>query len=149
MIDADPRDDFSIFQGHEHMFMGLEDPFRYIRDAIEIPLRNQVASTVVNAIDARGEPKWLTLGRRHDENPDKMTVTHVGCCFRCEIDVEAGDYEERLEATITLLFGEVDRPHDARARHHLDVHQEAATAFQDDVFKMRLMAFRNELLLDD
>ncbi|MFV8750252.1 hypothetical protein ACNOYE_06850 [Nannocystaceae bacterium ST9] len=141
---ADPRDDFSVFADVEHMFFGLTDPFALIRDEITESLTRQVASTRVESIRCAGEPKFLTLGRRRDDEPDTLIVTYFACCFRCSIEVATAADRERLDATVTLCFGEVDRPGHERMRSFLDVHADAERAFEDAEFQLRFLGFRNE-----
>lgn len=142
MAATEPRDDFSIFAGAEHMFFGLQAPYAYFREQIEAPLQEQVPGTLVERIVCFEQPKWLTLGRKIEGDERHVTVGHYGVCFRCTVDVRAGDYVESLDATVTALFCDVDR--DARARISMDVHADAVRAFDDAVFQQRFLAFRHE-----
>jgi hypothetical protein len=47
---TDARDDFGVFEGSEHMFYGLSDPFALIRAEVESSLKAQVA----DALSRRG-----------------------------------------------------------------------------------------------
>jgi hypothetical protein len=142
---SDPRDDFGVFTGNEHMFYGLADPFALVRAEVERSLRAQMADTVVDSITAHGEPKFLTLGRKVGDG-SKMVVTWFGTCFAARIAVsyDTGRKHERLAATFTLLIGRIDEPGKERARTFLDVHADAERGFTDETFQARLMAFRHE-----
>src|SRR5687767_2460431 len=83
---ASPEDDFSAFQGQEHMLFGLRDPFGLIRSEVEEGLRQQVPDTVVVSIETRGEPKFLTLGRKVDDGA-QLVVTHFAFAVRARLTV--------------------------------------------------------------
>lgn len=141
---VDSRDDFSIFEGSEHMFYGLDEPYVIIREELEKIFEAQVPGTSVDAVVAYGEPKWLTLGRRLDDEPETVVVGSFGLCFRCHIDVATPKRREQLDAAMTMLFRDIDRPGSARMRVTLDLHDDAAAGFDDDVFQRRLLEFREE-----
>lgn len=143
-MSADPRDDFSSFAGVEHMLFGLDDPFVLIRAEIEAGLTRQVPSTRVESIRCTGEPKFLTIGRRREDDPGKVIVTHFASCFRCTIDVASDTRAESLVATVTLCFGEVDQPGAERMRSFIDVHDDAESAFDDAAFQQRFLEFRDD-----
>lgn len=138
---ASPDDDFSAFHGQEHMFFGLRDPFGLLRQEVEDALSEQVAGTEVLSIATLGEPKFLTLGRKADD--EQVVVTHFGLAVRARVTVlfDARRKGEVLEALVTLLFGGVDTTA-KRYRRHFDVHEEATRCFDDAVFKERFLAFR-------
>jgi hypothetical protein len=141
-MSADPRDDFSSFTGAEHMLFGLDDPFALIRTEIEAGMTRQVPSTQVESIRCEGEPKFLTIGRRREDEPGKVIVTHFGNCFRCTIDVVFDQRSEQLTATVTICFGEIDQPGKERMRSFIDLHGDAGPAFADAVFQERFLEFR-------
>lgn len=141
---ADPRDDFSIFAESAHMFFGLEDPYRLVREEIADALTRQVPNTTVDAIVCYGEPKWLTLGRKQDDDPQHLIVGHYAVCFRCQVEVTTPRRPENLEATVTLLFCDIDKPGEERMRLSMDIHRDADDAYRDDVFERRFLEFRNE-----
>lgn len=138
----DPRDDFSIFADSEHMFFGLGSPYSYFRGQIEDALQKQLAGTVVEQIVCFDTPKWLTLGRRIEGDDNHVTVGHYAVCFRCAVDVVAGEYRESIGATVTAMFCDVDR--EARARISMDMHADAARVFDDTLFQERFLRFRDE-----
>lgn len=141
---AGPRDDFAIFEGAEHMFFGVPDPLGLIREELERGLGAQVPGTVLEAIHTHDEPRWLTLGRRGEADPNQLVVTYFGVCFRARLAVVAGYASEELEATITLLFGRWDEPEARRMRTRFDLHADAAPAHAPEVFQERFLAFRGE-----
>jgi hypothetical protein len=140
---ASPDDDFSAFAGHEHMFFGLRDPFGLIREEVEAALREQVPDTDVVSIATLEQPKFLTLGRKADDET-QMIVTHFAFCLRARVSVlfDARRKGEVIEATLTFLFGNVDSPGKQRFRRHFDVHAQAEAEFDDARFKQRFLAFR-------
>jgi hypothetical protein len=142
-MSADPRDDFSSFAGVEHMLFGLDDPFVRIRAEIEASLTKQVPSTRVESIRCTAEPKFLTLGRRREDEPGKVIVTYFANCFRCTIDVATDTRAESLIATVTLCFGEVDQPGAERMCSFIDLNDDAEPAFEDAAFQQRFLEFRN------
>jgi hypothetical protein len=140
---TDPRDDFGVFEGSEHMFFGLDRPFAVLREELESMFRQQVPSSRLNAIVADGEPKFLSLGRRLEDDEDKLIVTHYAVCFQSTIDVEADDHREpELRCTMTIAFGDIDRPGEQRMQAWMDVHADADPAFEDEAFKSKFLAFR-------
>ncbi len=148
-MSADPRDDFSPFEGSEHMFFGLDDPFGYIRQHLEEVLTSQVPSTRINSIRCHGEPKFLTLGRKLEDDPDKVVVTYCASCFQCTIDVETDEHREQLPSTVTLCLGEIDRADDQRAQLFLHIYHDADPAFEEDEFRARFLEFRYGAEQDD
>lgn len=140
---TDPRDDFSIFDDHAHMFFNLKDPFELIRDQVEETLRAQVEGTQVASIRAHGEPKWLTLGRKVPDQPDKVAVGHFALCFLCSIAVESPGHAESLEAAVTLAFRDIDRPGEERMRLWMDLFADAEAAHRDETLEERFLAFRH------
>jgi hypothetical protein len=97
IVSADPRDDFRGFEGKEHMFFGLVDPFRIIRRDLEEGFAKQVQDTVVEAITMQGEPRFLTLGRRTSEDA-MVIVTSFAFCLRAAVSVTyaGGERHETL-----------------------------------------------------
>lgn len=141
---TDTRDDFAIFEGLEHMFFGLDEPFAVIREELEAMFRQQVPSSKLNSITARGEPRFLTLGRRLEDDEDKIVVTHYGVCFQCTVDVESDDHREpELACTMTLAFGDIDAPGEQRMQTWMDLHADADPAFEEDAFKAKFLEFRH------
>lgn len=140
-----PQDDFGAFEGHEHMFFNLQDPFRFLREATESELRRQVPDTVLDALVTRGEPRFLTLGRKYGD-AGKLLVTHFGFAVLADLYLTRGDppVREILAAGLTLLFGNVDRPAESRSRIYLDVHEGALGRFTDETLQERFVAFRLE-----
>jgi hypothetical protein len=127
------------------MFFGLTDPFAMIREELEGGLREQVPDTVVEAIRVVDEPKFLTIGRK-TENPSQVIVAHYGVCLRTTVDVRSNTAAPaRLDATLTFLFGNVDRRGQEKARTTFDLNADAAGGFNDDLFKQRFLQFRAEL----
>ncbi len=139
---ASPDDDFSAFQGHEHMFFGLRDPFGLVRSEVEEGLRQQIPDTEVLSIATLGEPKFLTLGRKLNDG-EQMEVTHFAFAVRAKLTVLFDERRkgEVIEALLTFLFGDVDTS-EKRYRRFFDVHDEAERCFDDAVFKERFLAFR-------
>ncbi|MDF3067919.1 MAG: hypothetical protein K0R38_3520 [Polyangiaceae bacterium] len=138
---ASPDDDFCAFEGREHMFFGLRDPFGLIRSEVEDALRAQIADTEVLSIATLGEPKFLTLGRKAED--EKVIVTHFGFAVRAKLTVLFDERRkgELIDALLTFLFGDVDT-NEKRYRRFIDVHEEAERGFDDAAFKERFLAFR-------
>lgn len=142
---AGPDDDFSPFAGSEHLFFGLRDPFGLIRQEVEEGLRQQVADTEVLSIATLQPPKFLTLGRKSDD--EQLVVTHFAFCLRARLTVLFDERRkgEVIEAALTFLFGNVDQPGKERYRRHFDMHAEADAQFDDARFKQRFLAFRTNM----
>jgi hypothetical protein len=142
---ADPRDDFSVFAGNEHMFFTLRDPYRMMRDEVEAGMRRQVADTEVTAIACSDAPKYLTLGRKIGDGA-RIAVTHFALCVRARIALtyDGGQQRDELPATLTFLFGRIDEPGRETSRVYIDVHGDAERSFTDAMFQQRFIGFRNE-----
>ena len=134
---ADPRDHFTGFTGDEHIFLLLDDPLRLIRDEVEHGLREQVADTILESIAMQGEPKFLTVGQRGDD--DGMTVSHFGFCLRVRLALgHAGSAEhEDLDAALTFLFGHLDRAGQQQLRTYFDLLDDAEAGFAAETFDQR------------
>src|SRR5689334_12077589 len=98
---ASPDDDFTPFAGSEHMFFGLRDPFGLIREEVEEGLREQVPDTEVVSIATLEKPKFLTLGRKTDDE-NRVVVTHFAFCLRARLTVLFDERRkgEVIEATL-------------------------------------------------
>jgi hypothetical protein len=142
---ADPRDDFSVFAGNEHMFFTLRDPYGMMRGEVEAGLRRQVGDTEVTAIACSDVPKFLTLGRK-TEDGTRIIVAYFAFCVRARIALtyDAGRQREDLPATLTFLFGRIEEQGRETSRVYIDVHGDAERSFTDDMFQQRFIAFRNE-----
>ncbi len=136
-------DDFGIFAGSEHMFFGLDDPFAWIRAAIQDALASQVEGTVVESIVSFDAPKWRTLGRKQEDDANKIVVTAFAFCFRATVTAKSPTATEALGSTFTACFkglgGSAKEP---KSRCWLDLHDDAAGAFEDDAFENRFLEFR-------
>lgn len=143
---ASPDDDFSPFAGSEHLFFGLRDPFGLIRQEVEQSLREQISDTEVISITTLEKPKFLTLGRK-TEDELHVVVTHFAFCLRARLTVlfDARRKGEVLEATLSFLFGNVDQPGKERFRRHFDLHEDAERHFDEEKLKDRFLAFRGSL----
>ena len=139
-------DDFQAFDGAEHMFLGLKDPFGMIRQETEAGLRRQVADTVLERIETIGTPKFLTLGKK-TQDPSQVVVAHFAFSVLARLYVthDAGAQREVINAALTFMFGNMDFPGAATCRTHFDLHGEAHLNFTDDRFEERFLAFRATL----
>lgn len=140
------KDDFSAFDGAEHMFLGLNDPFGMIRQETETMLRRQVADSVLERIETLGEPKFLTLGRKTDD-ASKVVVAHFAFSVlaRLHVSFAAGTKHEVIGAALTFMFGNVDVPAGATRQSHFDLHRDAQVNFTDERFQERFLSFRAAL----
>lgn len=143
---ADPRDDFSVFAGSEHMFYGLADPYGMIRDLTQESLQRQVSDAAIEHIKCSGAPKWLTMGRKLDDGK-RMIVTHFAFCVQARIAVTSrgGRDREEMDATMTFLLGKMDEPGKQVSSMYLDLHEDAQARFDDKVLQQRFAAFRQSL----
>jgi hypothetical protein len=139
-------DDFSGFVGSEHMFFGLDAPYATIRAEAERCLQEQVADASLESIRMQGAPRFLTIGRRTDD-PSKVIVGHFAFCLRATLDVRSnhGLNHDLLDVCLTFLFGDVDRRGSERSASFFDVGAAALTAYDEEVFKQRFLAFRASL----
>lgn len=137
-------DDFSAFAGSEHMFFGLVEPLAMIREETEQGLRGQVPDTVLESLVTRGQPKFLTIGKKTTPDSSQVIVAHFGFSVQAHLTVtyDGGRERAEIEAALTFLFGNVDRPESQQSRTHFDLNDDAARNFTDELFKDRFLAFR-------
>ena len=135
-------DDFSAFAGSEHMFFGLADPYGFIRSEVEGALRKQVTDARLKSLVTRDKPKFLTLGRKSDD--EHVIVSHFAFSVLAKLHVtfEGDQREETVEAALTFLFANIDRPGEERCRSHLDLHADAERRFDEETLRARFLAFR-------
>jgi hypothetical protein len=138
------RDDWSAFQGREHMFFGLTEPFAMMRGEVEGGLRKQVADTVVDAIRTQGAPLFLTIGKKIPGDASHVVVRFAGFAVQAEIVATTAGARHTLSSTLTFVFGRLDEPGAQTSRVWIDLGPDAAPAFTDDVFQQRFLAFRAE-----
>ena len=126
------------------MFFGLSQPFEVIREELESCFVEQVPSSRLHSIVADGQPKFLTMGHRHEDDEEKVVVTHYGVCFQATIDVESeGHREPELRCTMTLCVGQLDQPGEERMQTWMHLHTDADAAFEEEAFKERFLDFRD------
>ncbi len=143
-------DDFSIFEGTEHMFFGLAEPFAMIREELEEVFVSQIESSRVHAIIAKGEPKFLTIGYRSEPDEGKVVVTHYGVCFQANIDVENDDDRvPELPLTMTVCVGRLDQPGEESMQTWVHLLEDADGAFEQETFEQRFMEFKDAVDASD
>ena len=142
---VDPRDDFGVCSGTEHMFVRFSDPFALIRAEIEAGLRAKVPDTILDSIVACETPRFLTAGRRSKDGAH-LVVSSAGFCIATQLSVryDGGRKSEVLVAAVTLLLARLDEPGQQRMRAHFDVHGEFRRGFTDDAFEARFQTFRDD-----
>jgi hypothetical protein len=145
-MDADPRDDFAGFAGFEHMFFGLVDPLRMIREDVERGLRKQVPDCVIEAITMDGAPRFLTIARK-TEQENEVIVAHFAFCLRATLVASsaASGRRDEIPAALTYLLGHVDRPGEQTCRTHFDLHGDAERGFEASALERRFLEFRATL----
>lgn len=151
-MDADPRDDFAGFAGTQHMFFGLVDPLRMIREDVERGLREQVPDCVVDSITMDGDPRFLTIARK-TEDENEVIVAHFAFALRATLVVSSAASGRRDEvargveipAALTYLFGHVDKPGAQTCRTHFDLHADAERGFEEAELERRFLEFRATL----
>jgi len=141
-VPLDPRDDFHVFTEREQMFYNLPDPFGQIRDEVQAGLRRQVPDAEVDKIEAYDEPKFVTAGREINGGR-KLVITAFAFVFRARVTVRslAGTREDRLDMSVTMMFGRLDRPGEQVSRTFFDMHADAARNFNDEILKQRFVEF--------
>lgn len=141
---TNPADDFRIFEGAEHMFFGLPDPFGVIREETEAGLKRQVPDTELVSIVAHGEPRFIATGAKSDDGT--MHATDFGFCFRATMTVafNQGRNEEILESALTFLFGGLSRSEGVRLKTYSDLHAEADRNFREELLEQRFRVFISE-----
>ncbi|MEM9190426.1 MAG: hypothetical protein AAGF12_14670 [Myxococcota bacterium] len=137
--------DFGVFAEHEHQFFGMEDPYEFIAQEISEGLQRQVADTVVESIVAFDVPKFLTLGTRLPDDPDRMRVTGFAFCCRLEVVASTKKQRETLSVTFSACFHGISHPETAKSRVWIDLHHDALQAFDERHLEARFLEFRAQL----
>ncbi len=142
---ADPRDDFGVLEGSEHMLFGLDDPYGVLRVETARYLAQTTPDLELESIACTGSPKWLTITRRIDPQNSLMTVTSFGLCTEAVIMFGSGYGSEQAEATITLLCVRWNEPYRQLVRAYVDLGADVVPGYTDEAFQHRLLAFRAEM----
>jgi hypothetical protein len=74
-------------------------------------------------------------------------VQHLGFCLRARLALHHEGSAEAipLEATLTFLFGHLDRPGQQQLRTFFDLEGDAARGYTDETFDDRFEQFRSDL----
>ncbi len=142
---ADPRDDFGVLEGSEHLLFGLDDPYGVLRVEAARYLAQTTPDLELERIACTGSPKWLTITRRTDAHKRELTVTGFGLCAEATLTFGSGYGSEQAEATITLLCVRWNEPFRQLVRAYVDLGADAAPGYTDEAFQHRLLAFRAEV----
>lgn len=142
---ADPRDDFEVLEGSEHMLFGLEDPYGVLRVETARYLAQTTPDLELERIACTGSPKWLTITRRTDPTHPELTVTGFGLCVEAILTFGSGYASEQARAAITLLCVRWNEPYRQLVRAYVDLGADAVPGYTDEAFQHRLLAFRTEV----
>lgn len=141
---ADPRDDFEILEGNEHMLFGLADPYAVLRREAARYLEQLTPDLELERIACTGAPKWLTITRRAPESLE-LAVTGFGLCTPATLTFGSGYASEEASATITLLCVRWNEPLRELVRAYVDLGADVEPGYSDEAFQHRLLAFRAEV----
>jgi hypothetical protein len=117
-----PQDDFAKLteSGHWLAWLG-DDPAREVRESVAEIVDSQVAGTVLEWMKIVEEPRFLTFGRRHPDNSEKLIVSRAGMAaeFAAGVRAPAGR-REILWGVYSVAVTGLDRPGAARSQVWFD-----------------------------
>jgi hypothetical protein len=142
---ADPRDDFDVLEGSEHMLFGLDDPYEVLRVETARYLAQTTPDLELERIECTGSPKWLTITRRTDPQQPELTVTGFGLCIEATLTFGSGYASEQAPAVITLLCVRWNEPYRQLVRAYVDLGPDVELGSTDEAFQHRLLTFRAEV----
>lgn len=146
---ADPRDDFGVLEGTEHLLFGLADPYAVIRREVVRYLAQTEPELELERIECLEEPKWLTATRRLDPSNLELTVSGFGLCVPATLTFGSGYGSEQARSTITILCARWHEPAREVIRAYVDLGLDADAGYTDDAFRARLDVFRTEMATPD
>ncbi|MFH7595529.1 hypothetical protein WDV06_10565 [Streptomyces racemochromogenes] len=136
-----PKDDFAKLTGSGHWLGWLADqPAAAVRDSIAGILDEQVAGAVVEWIKILDDPRYLTGGRPHPADPDRMTVTRAGLAVSFALSVTSpGHPRETLQGVFTRVAVGLDQPGHRKDRVWLDLRADldwAETELRERIYRV-------------
>lgn len=133
------------------MLFGMSHPFGFVRSALEDAFRSQVPDTNLESIVTYDTPKFQFLCRQVDDEGN-ATVSHFGFSVRARLQLSSAgeNRKETAESVLTFFFRDIDIPGQLKHRKYVDLGDDAAVSFNDELFLNRFIAFRSEISpLDD
>jgi hypothetical protein len=137
------EDDFRVFDGQEHMFFGIANPWGFIRYEIEEALRSSPPHFQVEQITAYDTPKFLTLCREADADGN-ATISHYGFSFKAKLKVSHPQVgtDVVMDMIMTCFFADIDQPKPRKVAI-FDL-KNTEGKFTDEIFTERFIQFRYE-----
>ncbi len=147
-MESGSRDDWSVlFAGDHRLDVGARDLPAVVRAAVETSLAAQLGDVELRAVAAHGTPRFVTLGRRAEEDR-AVRVVCTGFCVEARLTVSrapAGAPDSAVvPSALTCFFGPAGDSARLAVRAHLDVFANARHGLREDTFRSRLEAFRSE-----
>lgn len=122
-----PQDDFSRLTSPDHWLGWLgEDPALAVRESIAGILGEQAPGATVAWLKVTDVPRFLTGGRPHPEDEQRITVTRAGLAVPFALSVSApGQRREVLWGVFSWAAVGLDRPEERRDRLWFDLRVDA------------------------
>ena len=142
-------DDWSAFAGHEHVFLGMNEPGAFLRSCVEGVLGQSAPGVTVDSIRALDRPKHL-LAARPPAPGGSARILALAVAFPASLEVsqQGGSTRDRVECCVTVLLGDLDKPGRQRVARFLDIAGNGPAALEDNRFAARFAEFQREIGLD-
>lgn len=118
-----PQDDFTKLASTDHWLDWLGDDLAAaIRESVAEIIDNQVPGATVRSMKITDEPRYLTAGRRAQDDPDRLIVTRaaLACSFAIGVDSPAGRYDI-LWGVYSIAIAGLDRGGHVRSQAWFDL----------------------------
>jgi hypothetical protein len=128
-----PRDDFTQLTGSDHWLDWLgDDPAATIRQSVAEIVDEQVPGATVRWMKITDEPRYLTAGRRVEDDPDHLILTRAALAvsFAIGVDSPSGPFEILWGVHSIAIVG-LDSGGQARSRAWFDLWTSLDTAEED------------------
>ncbi|MEU8438776.1 hypothetical protein AB0F18_39030 [Streptomyces sp. NPDC029216] len=136
-----PKDDFSKLTDSGHWLDWLaEQPGAAVRDSIAGILDRQVQGAVLEWIKILDAPRYLTGGRPHPADPNRMTVTRAGIALSFALSVASPEHpRETLQGAFSWVAVSLDQPAERKDRVWLDLRADldwAETELRERIYRV-------------
>ncbi|KOV38372.1 hypothetical protein ADK60_02315 [Streptomyces sp. XY431] len=118
-----PKDDFAALTDSEHWLDWLgPQPAVAVRDSIAEILDEQVSGATLEWLKITDVPRYLTGGRPHPDDEDRMIVTRAGIAVSFALSViSPGRKREILQGAFSWAAVGLDRPGERKDQVWLDL----------------------------
>ena len=135
-------DDWKAFTDLEHLFFGMANPFAFLRACIEEVIRQGDPRATVESVHTVDAPKHLAVA-----SAESRQILAFAIVFRAHLEIARpeGGPADRVDATVSVFLGDLDKPGRQRVARFIDLGENGVAAFDDSQFSARFQEFQREL----